>query len=71
MTKLIFFVLALLAVIFEIVADVLFKEWSINNKNLILGLGIVLYAIGTVFWAYSLKHEIYQKDCLFLRYSIL
>ncbi len=53
--------LILLAVLLEVAADVLFKKWSLENKNLLLGLGLFLYFIGTVFWAFSLKHEYLSK----------
>lgn len=51
----------LLAVVFEVAADVLFKYWSINSRGLLLWSGIGLYAVGTVIWAYSLKLEYLSK----------
>ncbi len=56
-----FYILIFLAVFFEIIADVLFKYWSINAKNTFFVLGIILYSIGTVIWAYSLKYEDLSK----------
>ncbi len=47
----------LVAVLFEVVADVLFKKWSLDNRQLYLGVGLALYFIGTCIWAYSLKYE--------------
>ena len=59
--KLIFFVLIALAVLLEAVADVLFKKWSLGSRNLLLIIGFVIYFIGTVFWAFSLKYEYLSK----------
>jgi len=59
--KLIFFALILLAVLLEVVADILFKKWSINNKNLLLIIGLLIYFAGTIFWAFSLKYEYISK----------
>ncbi len=60
-TKLIFLVLVGLAVALEIVADVLFKKWSLESKNLLLIVGLAIYFAGTVFWAFSLKYEFLSK----------
>lgn len=54
--------LILVAVIFETVADVLFKKWSIESRNMILYAGLALYFIGTVIWAYSLKFNYLSKS---------
>lgn len=59
--KFIFFALILLAVILEIIGDVLFKKWSIENKNILLVIGFVIYIIGGFFWAFSLKYEYLSK----------
>lgn len=56
-----FFILIALAVIFEIAGDVLFKKWSLENKNTFLYIGFLIYAAGTVFWAFSLKYEYLSK----------
>ena len=50
-----------LAVLFEVSADILFKKWSIDNRQLLLGIGIFLYFIATIFWAYSLRFELLSK----------
>ena len=55
--KIISFLLILLAVSLEIIADIIFKKWSIDNKNLLLYIGLLIYFIGTIFWAFSLKYE--------------
>jgi len=59
--KFIFFGLIALAVILEVVGDVFFKKWSIDNKNILLYLGLLIYFIGTLFWAVSLKYEYLSK----------
>jgi len=59
--KLIFFCLIIIAVIFEIFADILFKKWSIENKNILLAIGLIIYIVGTLFWAFSLKYGLLSK----------
>ena len=49
------------AVIFEVIADTLFKSWSLGGKNLFFWVGIALYTIGTFIWAYSLKFDFLSK----------
>lgn len=56
-----FMIFILLAVLVESVADILFKYWSINAKSVLLWIGVTLYMVGTVLWAYSLKHEYISK----------
>jgi len=59
--KLLFFGLIGLAVILEVVGDILFKKWAINSKNALLIVGLLIYFIGTIFWAVSLKYEYLSK----------
>ena len=59
--KLLFFGLLLLAVILEVGADILFKKWSLDKKNILLVIGLALYFIGTIFWAYSLRYDFLSK----------
>lgn len=56
-----FIILIIFAVMFEVIADIIFKYWSINAKGLFLFIGVILYSIGTVIWAYSLKYEYLSK----------
>ena len=49
------------AVALEVVADILFKKWSLAGKSLFLALGLALYFAGTIVWAYSLKYEYLSK----------
>ena len=43
--------------ILEIVADIVFKKWAIDDSRYLLGVGLAVYFIGTIFWAISLKYE--------------
>lgn len=60
-SKLIFLFLIALAVGLEVFADIFFKKWSLENKQVVLYLGLVFYFVGTVFWAISLKYEYLSK----------
>lgn len=62
--KLIFFSLMAIAVAFELVGDFYFKKWSLEHSGWILGFGLLMYFIGTVFWAISLKYESLSKAIL-------
>jgi len=53
----IFYVLILLAVAFEVLADILFKKWSLSNNHFLLGIGMLVYLFSTVAWAFSLKYD--------------
>lgn len=59
--KIIFIILTLIAVALEVVGDFSFKKWSIESRWPILAMGLVIYFIGTIFWAYSLKFEFLSK----------
>ena len=59
--KFIFFSLIALAVALEVVGDIFFKKWSIDSKNILLYVGLLIYFIGTIFWAISLKYEFLSK----------
>jgi len=60
-TKIIFLVFIFLAVLIEALADILFKKWSMNNKWLLLWIGVGFYLIATVIFAFSLKYEFLSK----------
>jgi drug/metabolite transporter (DMT)-like permease len=64
-SSIIYLFLMIFAVIFEILADYLFKEWVSKNKTLVLWIGMVVYAIGTVLWAFSLKYETLSRAGIF------
>lgn len=59
--KYLFFLLVLAAVLLEAVSDIFFKKWSMDNRKILLGIGLFIYFIGTVFWAISLKYEYLSK----------
>jgi multidrug transporter EmrE-like cation transporter len=49
------------AVSFEIVADIMFKKWATENKNLLMVGGLFIYLAGTVIWAYSMRYNLFSK----------
>ena len=59
--KFIFLGLIALAVGLEVIGDIFFKKWSIDNRNVLLYVGLLIYFIGTIFWAISLKYEYLSK----------
>jgi multidrug transporter EmrE-like cation transporter len=63
--KYLFLILVGLAVLLEVVADIFLKKWALQSKNVLLGIGLLLYFIGTVFWAYSLKYEYLSRAITF------
>ena len=56
-----FLLIIFLAVLLEAFADILFKKWALHEGFLFLPIGVGLYAIGTIAWAYSLKFEFLSK----------
>ncbi len=61
MKKQVALILLILAVAFEVISDVLFKKWSMENKSWLLFVGLSIYAFGTLLWAFSLKGELLSK----------
>ena len=59
--KVTFLIIILVATLFEVAADILFKKWSLDGREWLLWVGIGLYTIGTIGWAYSLKFEQLSK----------
>jgi len=59
--KYLFLALVSAAVALEVIADILFKKWSLGGKSLLLAFGLAIYFIGTGIWAYSLKYEHLSK----------
>ena len=55
--KLVFFGLILLAVLLEVIGDVILKKWALGGKNVLLMLGLLIYFTGSIFWVISLKYE--------------
>lgn len=60
-SKSIFLGLIALAVILEVAGDIFFKKWSIGGKDILLYVGLLIYFIGTFFWAISLRYEYLSK----------
>lgn len=60
-TKILFWILLSLGVALETIGDVFFKKWTIGGRPLLMWIGFVVYAIGGLFWAYSLKYEMLSK----------
>lgn len=59
--KLFFRSCIIVGVALEIAADVFFKQWTQSHKTIFIVIGCVIYAIGTVLWAFSLKYELLSK----------
>jgi multidrug transporter EmrE-like cation transporter len=59
--KLIFWIFIVLAVALEVFGDVFFKKWSLEDKNILLYIGLITYFLGSIFWAVSLKYEYLSK----------
>ena len=59
--NLVFLRLILVATILETIADVCFRRWGLSNKAYFLIVGAVLYFSGSMFWAFSLRHETLSK----------
>lgn len=50
-----------IAVLLELVADILFKQWAMKNHILLILGGVFVYGVSTVLWAFSLKYELLSK----------
>ncbi len=59
--KILFWTFTLFGVILEIAGDVFFKKWTVENRPLLMWTGFTIYAIGALFWAFSLKYESLSK----------
>lgn len=59
--KTIFLLLISLAVLLEVAGDILFKKWAIENRQLLLLVGLIVYFVGTIAWAFSLKYDYISK----------
>lgn len=56
-----FFPLMLAAIALEALADVLFKKWAMVHHTGLLVTGLIIYFVGTIAWAVSLKYEYLSK----------
>lgn len=59
--KILFWSFTLLGVGLEIAGDVFFKKWTLENKPLLMWAGFVIYSMGALCWAFSLKYEMLSK----------
>ena len=59
--KYFFIILVIVVSVLEIAGDILFKEWSLQKKNIYLIIGTILYMGATIFWAFSLKYQNLSK----------
>jgi multidrug transporter EmrE-like cation transporter len=60
-SKPLFLILIIIATIFEIGGDVLFKKWAIENKNLYFVIGFIIYIFAILALALSLKYGSLSK----------
>ena len=56
-----FFFLVIIAALFEAFGDVVLKKWALLSSTKIFILGLFLYGIAVVFWAYALKYKELSK----------
>jgi len=59
--KILFWIFTAIGAGLEIVGDVFFKKWAIENRPILMCGGFIIYSIGALFWAYSLKYEMLSK----------
>jgi len=59
--KIIFIVLIVFVACLEVGGDILFKKWSIDGRNGILVIGLLMYLLGAGIWAMSLRYEYLSK----------
>ena len=59
--RIIFFTILLIAIFLEVIGDILFKKWALQSKTTMLIIGAILYFVGSMFWAVSLKYETLSK----------
>jgi multidrug transporter EmrE-like cation transporter len=70
--KFVFLGLIAIGTILEVMGDILFKKWALGDKMMVLGVGLVLYFVGTVFWALSLQHgELSRAISIFVIISLI
>lgn len=59
--KTIFLVLVTLAALFEGAGDVLLKKWAVDGRSIFFMVGVAVYIVATIVWAYTLKYEFLSK----------
>jgi multidrug transporter EmrE-like cation transporter len=53
--------LILAAAASEVAADIFLKKWALGDNTCLLFIGLAVYFIGTIFWAFSLKYEFLSR----------
>lgn len=51
-----------LAVLIEAFGDILFKEWSLHDSKWLFVAAFVVYALGSIPWALSLKYGLLSRS---------
>ena len=59
--KTIFFILLGAAVLLEVIGDIFFKKYALEDKKIIIIVGLIFYFLGSILWAISLKFESLSK----------
>jgi multidrug transporter EmrE-like cation transporter len=59
--KITFFILIIMAAMLEASGDIILKKWAIDQKQFLFMIGIGVYFIATVVWAFSLRYEFLSK----------
>lgn len=50
------------AVLLEAAADIFFKKWASAHGPSLFAVGLVLYTLGTLLWAYSLRFDTLSRS---------
>lgn len=59
--KILFWIFIILGAGLEIIGDIFLKKWAIENRQFLMWIGFLVYVIGALFWAFSLKYETLSK----------
>jgi multidrug transporter EmrE-like cation transporter len=60
--KALFLLLVSVAALFEAFGDVLLKKWSLSGgRAVFFVVGLLVYLVATIIWAFSLKYEFLSK----------
>jgi multidrug transporter EmrE-like cation transporter len=67
-----FIALILIGTFLEVCGDILFKKWSIEGKNILLMVGLLVYFAGAVPWALSLQYaEVSEAIVVFMVLNVI
>ncbi|MBM3271694.1 hypothetical protein FJY94_00180 [Candidatus Kaiserbacteria bacterium] len=50
------------AVFLEAAADIFFKKWTLAHGTPLFAVGLLLYTLGTLLWAYSLRFDTLSRS---------